>query len=352
MHVGGGAYVDDIIHQSEAATRQSASLSKTAQHAKDSVPSGVQKQKLVEMSVFVPIRSPESNIRMHPHDVEGYHDYHTAMQSGRYHPLMPPALSLPPQSHFSLRRCRQLTGVAHQNWMQPDQLITGVPAGLEPDSNITFRVAAANRVGRGAFSCAVELKIRVPQKHEFQRAEELFYASEQDKFKAMLAISHTTKATKTCFGLRAPLPVESHEFNDSRTDYASEQDEFKAMLATSHTTKATKACFGLLEPLPVESHEFNDSRTDLPSRKRFVLEATPQLVDKWAVGHVPKILIEGPPHDDPQHAREQVKTIKEFAAEAWRDPKLRGLFYFAVIFFVLIYFTYHGWEQGHEPPPQ
>ena len=306
MHVGGGAYVDDIIHQSGAATELSASLSKTAQHAKDSVPSGVQKQKLVEMSVFVPIRSPESNIRMHPHDVEGYHDYHTAMQSGSYHPLMPPALSLPPQSHFSLRRCRQLTGVAHQNWMQPDQLITGVPAGLEPDSNITFRVAAANRVGRGAFSCAVELKIRVPQKHDFQRAEDLFYASEQD--------------------------------------------EFQAMLATSHTTKATKACFGLLEPLPVESHEFNDSRTDLPSRKRFVLEATPQLVDEWAVGHVPKILIEGPSHD-PQHAREQVKTIKEFAAEAWRDPKLRGLFYFAVIFFLLIYFTYHGWEQGHEPPP-
>ena len=257
MHVGDSATAraTAYLRQTNENTREAARQAPTC------APSCAEVEKAWELSVLLPIRST-NNIETHDDRLRRIEMQKN--ESGTDRPgisYRPPTLYLPPQTDFK-KLCF------------PNFFFSRLPGFPTPGSQVSFRVAACNVIGRGAFSSSFPLHLRVPFEQEFAHGDETV--------NKLLEDSRKEEQRKDA------RPVYCHGFFKRK--------ELEAWHSRSPHTCAIARCRSSSYTVPVavigDDNDGNDDRDSeelsvFNDEKRLVFNATPQLEDEWAAGHVP-----------------------------------------------------------------
>ena len=319
MHVGSCATARAVAEDA----KKNETIRAAAQHAQRLIPNN-EAAKPGEprfVSVLLPIRSTH-NVESTPASTSPSRDLPTL--------LMPPQPEMPiskddlgglPLSEGVLRDLGDggaeakatVRGGAEAEATASDQLAWE----LTPGSTVSFRVAACNEMGRGPFSTAASLTLRMPREGDFERGKELLEAASVESFEERLAgidalsakEQHHKEITNDAIlnrryrsALRELIMDRSWEVGEC-TD-TSPRLQFKQLVASRHATEVAKrkkaaersaaAGSGLMalcglgsskEPKKPPTWSF-EPLVQGNQTECFVARATPQLEDPWVVGHV------------------------------------------------------------------
>ena len=260
MHIGSSATAREVAQLADESLA-SAATSSTGSAPKTTIPG-----KPTVISVLIPIRSTSCNVRIHPSL-----------------PMQTPCM--PPQSDA---RCEESIGFPKS---RRGELVEEIPEYLEPASTVSFRIAALNGVGRGAFSNSFEIELRTPRDEDFDRAKQLLDAATEAQFNDLLAKAEPKdepNMIRTKLGQLLPSPVD-----------------------------------------PTHTWSFVDPADS--SKRRYALEATPQLEDTWVLGHVPTRTSEA----NAQQAINRRDTLSR--------RTISRLAMLGAVVFACIYLTYWMW---------
>ena len=187
---------------------------------------------------------------------------------------------------------------------------------LTPGSTVSFRVAACNEMGRGPFSTAANLTLRMPREGDFDCGKELLEAASVESFEERLAEIDALSAKEQHHKKIQNDEILNRRYRSALRELIMDRWEvgkctdtslrlqFKQLVASRHATEVAKrekaaersaaAGSGLMalcglgsskEPKKPPTWSFKPlvqgNQTEC-----FVARATPQLEDPWVVGHV------------------------------------------------------------------
>ena len=189
---------------------------------------------------------------------------------------------------------------------------------LTPGSKLSFRVAACNEMGRGPFSIAAGLELRMPRKRDFELAKEMLKATDVKTFEKLLVeldalserfditaaekdhereIQNDIVRNRRNRSVLRELIADRSRVGERSGESRPRQTRFKELIDSQYNAarRAAAAEPGLMaqcgrylcvsKALPPKPPAWSFKPLVHGREKCFVAQATPQLEDPWVFGH-------------------------------------------------------------------